>query len=130
MALVKVGNLAPVFSLLDQNGKNVSLKDFRDKKNVVVYFYPKAMTPGCTVQAQGIRDSLKEFSKLKTEVLAISPDAVVRLEKFCTRDALNFTLLLIILIHFELIPINHTTINFLHNLYPISNLSLKESLKN
>jgi peroxiredoxin Q/BCP len=93
MALVKVGNLAPAFSLLNQNGENVSLKDFRDKKNVVVYFYPKAMTPGCTVQAQGIRDTIKEFSKLKTEVLAISPDSVVRLEKFCTRDALNFTLL-------------------------------------
>jgi len=93
MSLVKVGNLAPAFSLFDQNAKSISLKDFRDKKNVVVYFYPKAMTPGCTVQAQGIRDTIKEFSKLKTEVLAISPDSVVRLEKFCTRDALNFTLL-------------------------------------
>ena len=93
MALAKVGNMAPAFSLLDQNGKKVSLKDFRGKKNVVVYFYPKAMTPGCTVQAQGIRDSKKEFSRLKTEVLALSPDAVVRLDKFCTRDELNFTLL-------------------------------------
>lgn len=93
MALAKVGNMAPAFTLQDQNGKKVSLKDFRDKKNVVVYFYPKAMTPGCTVQAQGIRDSRKEFTKLKTEVLAISPDPVSRLGKFCDRDALNFTLL-------------------------------------
>ena len=93
MALAKVGNLAPAFTLLDQNGKKVSLKDFRDKKNVVVYFYPKAMTPGCTVQAQGIRDHKKEFTKLKTVVLALSPDPVARLEKFCNRDELNFTLL-------------------------------------
>lgn len=93
MALAKVGTLAPAFSLLDQHGKKVSLKDFRDKKNVLVYFYPKAMTPGCTVQAQGIRDAKKEFVKLETEVLALSPDAVVRLDKFCTRDDLNFTLL-------------------------------------
>ncbi len=93
MALAKVGNLAPAFTLLDQNGNKVSLKDFKGKKNVVLYFYPKAMTPGCTVQAQGIRDTKKEFSKLKTEVLAISPDAVKRLDKFCQRDELNFTLL-------------------------------------
>lgn len=93
MALAKVGNLAPAFTLRDQKGKKVSLKDLKDKKNVVLYFYPKAMTPGCAVQAQGIRDAKKEFSKLKTEVLAVSPDAVPRLEKFCQRDELNFTLL-------------------------------------
>ncbi len=93
MALAKVGNMAPAFTLMDQNGKKVSLKDFRGKKNVVVYFYPKAMTPGCTVQAQGIRDTKKEFAKLKTEVLALSPDPVARLDKFCQRDELNFTLL-------------------------------------
>src|SRR5690606_35959951 len=83
----------PAFSLLNQQGKKVSLKDFKDKKNVVLYFYPKAMTPGCTVQAHGIRDTKKEFEKLKTEVLALSPDPVERLDKFCTRDNLNFTLL-------------------------------------
>jgi thioredoxin-dependent peroxiredoxin len=93
MALVKVGSVAPAFSLLDQNGKKVSLKDFKNRQNVVLYFYPKAMTPGCTVQAQGIRDSQKAFAKLNTVVLALSPDPVARLEKFCTRDALNFTLL-------------------------------------
>lgn len=93
MAFPKVGNLAPVFTLLDQKGNKVALKDFRGKKNVVVYFYPKAMTPGCTVQAQGIRDYKKEFAKAKTEVLALSPDPVARLERFCTRDELNFTLL-------------------------------------
>jgi peroxiredoxin Q/BCP len=93
MALPKIGNLAPTFSLKDQNGKTVSLKDFRGKKNVVVYFYPKAMTPGCTVQACGIRDYKKEFSKVKTEVFAISPDAFERLKRFEDKQDLNFTLL-------------------------------------
>lgn len=93
MALPKIGNLAPSFTLLDQNGKSVSLKDFRGKKNVVVYFYPKAMTPGCTTQACGIRDYKKEFAKVKTEVLAISPDAPEKLKKFEEKQNLNFTLL-------------------------------------
>lgn len=92
-ALPKIGNLAPAFTLKDQKGNSVSLKDFRDKSNVVVYFYPKAMTPGCTVQAGGIRDYKKEFAKAKTVVLAISPDAYERLDRFALRDGLNFTLL-------------------------------------
>ena len=57
MAFAKVGNKAPAFSLLNQRGEKVSLKQFQGNKNVVVYFYPKAMTPGCTVQACGIRDT-------------------------------------------------------------------------
>ena len=93
MALPKVGGTAPAFSLLDQRGNKVTLKDFKNKNNVVLYFYPRAMTPGCTVQAQGVRDNQKTFARLATVVLAISPDSVKRLEKFCTRDALNFTLL-------------------------------------
>tara|TARA_Y100000385_G_C12994165_1_gene594184 strand:- start:342 stop:815 length:474 start_codon:yes stop_codon:yes gene_type:complete len=93
MALPKIGNMAPAFTLKDQNGDKVSLKDFKGKKNVVVYFYPKAMTPGCTVQACGIRDYKKEFAKLKTEVLAISPDTSERLKRFEDKQELNFTLL-------------------------------------
>lgn len=93
MAFPKVGNLAPAFSLLDQDGKKVSLKDFRDKKNVVVYFYPKAMTPGCTTQACGLRDSQAELKKLGTVVLGISPDPVPRLGRFIEKQDLNFTLL-------------------------------------
>jgi len=89
----KIGNLAPAFSLLDQNGDKVSLKDFRGKHNVLVYFYPKAMTPGCTVQACSLRDEKAELKKLDTIVLAISPDPVARLKKFAERDSLNFTLL-------------------------------------
>jgi len=93
MAFPKIGNLAPAFSLKDQDGKKVSLKDFRDKKNVVLYFYPKAMTPGCTVQACGLRDSRDSFKKLNTVVLGVSPDPVARLGKFIEKQDLNFTLL-------------------------------------
>jgi len=89
----EVGKLAPKFTLKNQKGKSIALKDFAGKKNVVVYFYPKAMTPGCTVQACAIRDSKKKFSALKTVVLGISPDEVDRLEKFETKQDLNFDLL-------------------------------------
>ncbi len=93
MAHPKTGNLAPAFSLSDQNGKTVSLQDFRGVSNVLLYFYPKAMTPGCKVQACGLRDVKSELKKLDTVVLAVSPDAVKRLQKFAERDELNFTLL-------------------------------------
>ena len=93
MGLPKVGNMAPAFSLKNEAGEKVSLKDFKGKKNVVLYFYPKAMTPGCTVQACGIRDTKKEFAKLDTVVLGVSPDPVNRLEKFIEKQKLNFSLL-------------------------------------
>ncbi len=93
MAFPKIGNLAPAFSLLDQDGNKVSLKDFKGKNNIVLYFYPKAMTPGCTVQACSIRDTAKEFKKLKTVVLGVSPDPIKKLQKFIEKENLNFTLL-------------------------------------
>ena len=93
MAFPKIGNLAPAFTLLDQDGEKVSLKQFRGEKNVVLYFYPKAMTPGCTVQACGIRDSKKALAKLDTVVLGVSPDPVARLGRFIEKKTLNFTLL-------------------------------------
>ena len=93
MAFPKVGNMAPAFTLRDQDDNKVSLKDFRGEKNVVLYFYPKAMTPGCTVQACGIRDSKKALAKLDTVVLGVSPDPVARLGKFIDKQDLNFTLL-------------------------------------
>ena len=93
MAFPKIGNMAPAFTLLDQDGAKVSLKQFRGEKNVVLYFYPKAMTPGCTVQACGIRDSKKQLAKLDTVVLGVSPDPVARLGKFIDKQDLNFTLL-------------------------------------
>ena len=93
MAHPKIGNMAPAFTLQDQDGKKVSLKDFKGKKNVVLYFYPKAMTPGCTVQACGIRDSKKELDKRDVVVFGISPDPVARLPKFIEKQNLNFSLL-------------------------------------
>lgn len=93
MATPKVGNKAPAFTMLNQKGEKVSLKDFAGKKNVVLYFYPKAMTPGCTVQACGIRDTKRKFSSRDTVILGVSPDAPERLQKFIDRDKLNFDLL-------------------------------------
>lgn len=93
MAHPKIGNIAPAFTLQKQDGSNVSLKDYRGSKNVVVYFYPKAMTPGCNTQACGIRDSQKELADLDTVVLGLSPDAFPRLQRFIDKQELNFDLL-------------------------------------
>ncbi|MCG3758423.1 thioredoxin-dependent thiol peroxidase [Vibrio cincinnatiensis] len=92
MNTLKAGSPAPAFSLQDQDGKTVSLADFSDKK-VLLYFYPKAMTPGCTVQAKGLRDSKAELDNYNIVVLGVSIDPVARLGKFIARDNLNFTLL-------------------------------------
>ncbi|MAI39120.1 MAG: thioredoxin-dependent thiol peroxidase [Alteromonas sp.] len=92
MKTLQAGDKAPQFSLLDQNGETVALSDFAGKK-VLVYFYPKAMTPGCTVQAQGLRDIQSELEAKNVVVLGISPDAVKRLPKFIEKESLNFTLL-------------------------------------
>ena len=92
MNTLQAGTKAPAFSLQDQNGETVSLSDFSGKK-VLIYFYPKAMTPGCTVQAQGLRDTKEELDALNVVVLGISIDPVKRLTKFVERDELNFTLL-------------------------------------
>ncbi len=92
MALPKIGNMAPAFTLEDQHGNQQSLSDYKGKI-VVLYFYPKAMTPGCTVQAHGLRDSEKALKNLGVEVLGVSIDSAKRLAKFAERDGLNFTLL-------------------------------------
>ena len=84
--------LAPQFTTTDQNGEEVSLADFKGKK-VVLYFYPKASTPGCTVQACAIRDHKTDFEKVNTVVLGISPDATKRLTNFTVKQELNFPLL-------------------------------------
>ncbi len=89
---LKVGDSAPDFTLLDQNGKSVSLHDFKGKK-VVVYFYPKAMTPGCTVQACEIRNSESKLKSAHIVVLGISADPVKSLKKFEEKEKLNFSLL-------------------------------------
>jgi peroxiredoxin Q/BCP len=92
MAELNVGDKAPAFSLLDQEGKKVSLSDFKGKK-LLLYFYPKADTPGCTKQACSIRDASKELKKYGTAVIGISPDEPPRQKKFDDKYNLGFQLL-------------------------------------
>ena len=93
MKTITIGEQAPLFSLKDENEQEINLSDYIGKKQILVYFYPKAMTPGCTVQAQALRDNKSELEALNTKVFGISPDEPKRLAKFCQRDELNFTLL-------------------------------------
>jgi peroxiredoxin Q/BCP len=82
---VKVGNIAPDFTLSSQTGSSVSLKDFRGQKNVIVYFYPKDDTPGCTTQACAFRDSYEVFKDAGAEVVGISDDSQQSHQKFATK---------------------------------------------
>jgi peroxiredoxin Q/BCP len=86
------GDAAPDFTLPDADGKDVSLSDLRGG-NVVVYFYPAAMTPGCTTQACDFRDNLNSLKSAGYTVLGISPDKPEKLAKFRERDSVNFPLL-------------------------------------
>ena len=92
MNILKMGDKAADFCLPNQSKDEVKLSDYAGKK-LLLYFYPKAMTPGCTVQAQGLRDSLADLKKYNVEVLGVSPDPVKRLPKFIEKHNLNFTLL-------------------------------------
>lgn len=87
-----VGDKAPDFTLTDDTGKSVSLSDYRGR-SVVVYFYPAAMTPGCTKQACDFRDSLAQLNGAGFEVLGISPDKPEKLAKFRVAEGLTFPLL-------------------------------------
>lgn len=87
-----IGSDAPKFTLLNEKGNAISLEDFRGKK-VVVYFYPRAMTPGCTTQACGLRDMKSELAKRNIVVLGVSPDKFTSLQKFIDKENLNFSLL-------------------------------------
>ena len=86
------GSTAPDFTLLDQDGSAVSLADLRGEK-VVLYFYPAAMTPGCTTQACDFRDSIASLQGAGYRVVGISRDEPAKLAEFRDRDALTFTLL-------------------------------------
>ncbi|MDO4698573.1 MAG: thioredoxin-dependent thiol peroxidase [Pasteurellaceae bacterium] len=92
MNQLKTGDSAPEFTLLNQNNEPISLSQFRGKR-VLVYFYPKALTPGCTTQACGLRDSKSELDELNVVVLGISPDLPKKLAQFAEKKGLNFTLL-------------------------------------
>jgi peroxiredoxin Q/BCP len=92
MSPLKAGDTAPKFSLPDQDGEQIRLADLQGQR-VLVYFYPKAMTPGCTVQACGLRDNMDELKAAGVEVLGISTDKPEKLSRFVDKELLNFTLL-------------------------------------
>lgn len=92
MSFLNVGDQAPEFALQNQNGDLVRLSDYKGK-TVVVYFYPKAMTPGCTTQACGLRDANDAYAARDIVVLGVSPDTHERLKRFEDKYDLNFTLL-------------------------------------
>lgn len=87
------GKAAPKFTLPASNGKDIALEEFKGKQIVVLYFYPKADTPGCTTEACSFRDALAEYDKAKVAVLGISPDPVKAVTKFAEKFHLNFPLL-------------------------------------
>jgi peroxiredoxin Q/BCP len=90
--VIEAGERAPDFELLDQDGNPVALSDFAGRK-VVLYFYPKADTPGCTTQACGIRDHSTDYEAAGAVVLGVSPDEPAKLRKFADKYGLPFTLL-------------------------------------
>lgn len=89
---IEVGKAAPDFTLQNQEGENISLSDFKGQ-NVVLYFYPKDMTPGCTTQACDFRDNYDAFKDLNTVIIGISPDPIERHQKFIDKHELPFQLL-------------------------------------
>ncbi len=90
---VKVGDIAPDFTLTSQTGESVSLKDFQGKKCVVLYFYPKDDTPGCTAESCAFRDSYQVFKDAGAEVIGISSDTAQSHQQFATKYNLPFILL-------------------------------------
>ena len=90
--MIEQGQKAPGFEMLDQDGDAVKLSDLRGQP-VVLYFYPKADTPGCTTQACGVRDHRADYAKAAAVVLGISPDPVSKVKKFHEKHGLNFALL-------------------------------------
>jgi len=92
MSQTLIGKKAPAFRLMSSTGKEIALDDLKGKK-VVLYFYPRADTPGCTKEACGFRDALAEYDKAKVTVLGISPDSPKDVQKFANKFHLNFPLL-------------------------------------
>ena len=92
MTKLREGEKAPTFTGLDQNSKSVSLSDF-SSKNLILFFYPKDMTPGCTAEACNLRDNFTKLKKKGFELLGISPDSIVRHQKFIEKYNLPFKLI-------------------------------------
>jgi peroxiredoxin Q/BCP len=90
---LSVGNPAPDFTLQDSDGKSYSLSSYKENNPVIIYFYPKAGTPGCTKQACGIRDSFNKFKENEIVVLGVSVDSKESIKEFINDNRLNFPLL-------------------------------------
>ncbi|HKW40547.1 MAG TPA: peroxiredoxin [Gemmatimonadales bacterium] len=90
---VEVGDIAPDFTLPDQTGAPVRLRDLLGSKTVVLYFYPKDQTPGCTIEARAFRDRYDEFTATGAEVVGVSSDSVASHRRFAQRHGLPFLLL-------------------------------------
>ena len=90
--MLKKGDEAPAFELQDQNGGVVRLSDFRGRK-VLIYFFPKANTPGCTIQAESVRDAVPHLDSLKVAAVGVSPDPVQLQKRFDDKYRLEFPLL-------------------------------------
>jgi peroxiredoxin Q/BCP len=91
--VLKPGDKAPDFELPDQNGNPVKLSDLLTGETVVLYFYPRADTPGCTTQACGVRDRGADYAKAGARVIGVSPDEVEAIDRFAGKHGLDFTLL-------------------------------------
>jgi peroxiredoxin Q/BCP len=89
--MLSIGTAAPDFELPDQNGKMHRLSDYRGQK-VILYFYPKDNTSGCTLEAKSLRDGKEELARMGFEIVGVSPDTVKSHENFCARHELNFHL--------------------------------------
>jgi len=92
MSLLKISDKAPVFKGIDQNGNSISLDQFKGKK-VVLYFYPKDNTPGCTAEACNLRDNYSSFIEKGYEVIGVSPDTEISHKKFADKFELPFRLI-------------------------------------
>lgn len=93
MNKIEVGHQVPLFSLKDQNGKMFHIKDWIGKKNLVIYFYPKDDSPGCTKQACSFQDQYEQFKKVDAKIIGISAQSVESHKKFAEKYQLDFTLL-------------------------------------
>src|SRR5436190_19052597 len=89
---LKAGNKAPTFKLPSSTGEDINLADYKDKR-VVLYFYPRADTPGCTKEACGFRDAIASYKKLDVPIFGVSPDPIDEVKKFSEKFELNFPLL-------------------------------------
>jgi len=92
-ATLQIGQAAPKFSLASSTGQPIALDDLLGKKLIVIYFYPRADTPGCTAEACGFRDAISEYDKAGVTVLGISPDSIQDVTRFARKYRLNFPLL-------------------------------------